>query len=200
MNINSEGEGAEDSAPPSKSRSIREKYFSEKRLLSGANIFQVLFFAWVSPLLTYGYRFDIEEKAIPHLREQDKPKVEFNKLSFSYASAKLCKMKGWRLVKSILKAYKKEIGLVLCFTLVSTTLLMYSPILTHNIIAFISQKDRSMQLGICYFLQIFFLKIMMTLSQTFLYYYFAILGFNLSNTLSLLIYDKALRHPLITGK
>lgn len=36
--------------------------------------------------------------------------------------------------------------------------------------------------------------------QTFLWYYFAVLGYNLANTLSLLIYNKALKHPLVSEK
>lgn len=46
----------------------------------------------------------------------------------------------------------------------------------------------------------FGLNLFMSILQTFMWYYFAILGYNLSNTMSLLIFDKALKHPLISEK
>lgn len=51
-----------------------------------------------------------------------------------------------------------------------------------------------------YFLALFFINLFIAIAQTFLYYYFAILGFSLSNTLSLMIFNKALKHPLVTEK
>ncbi len=49
-----------------------------------------------------------------------------------------------------------------------------------------------------YFIAIFSVTCFLVISQTSMWYYFAILGYNLSNTLSLIIYNKALKHPLIT--
>ena len=46
----------------------------------------------------------------------------------------------------------------------------------------------------------FGLNLFMSILQTFMWYFFAILGYNLSNTMSLLIFDKALKHPLISEK
>ena len=40
----------------------------------------------------------------------------------------------------------------------------------------------------------------MALDTSYLFFYFGVLGFNLSNTLSLLVFNKALKHPLITEK
>jgi hypothetical protein len=40
--------------------------------------------------------------------------------------------------------------------------------------------------------------LLMALDTSYLFFYFGVLGFNLSNTLSLLVYNKALKHPLIT--
>ena len=51
-----------------------------------------------------------------------------------------------------------------------------------------------------YFFVMFGLNLFMSILQTFMWYFFAILGYNLSNTMSLLIFDKALKHPLISEK
>lgn len=40
----------------------------------------------------------------------------------------------------------------------------------------------------------------MALDTAFLFFYFGVLGFNLSNTLSLMVFNKSLKHPLITEK
>lgn len=55
-------------------------------------------------------------------------------------------------------------------------------------------------MSILYFFAIFMVTLLMALNTSYLFYYFGVLGFNLSNTLSLLIYNKSLRHPLITQK
>lgn len=75
---------------------------------------------------------------------------------------------------------------------------MYQPILSHDVIDYISSDDRTLKTGLLYFFAIFFINLFLAVVQTFIWYYFGVLGFNLSNTLSLLIYEKALKHPLIT--
>lgn len=42
--------------------------------------------------------------------------------------------------------------------------------------------------------------LLMALDTSFLFFYFGVLGFNLSNTLSLMVFNKSLKHPLITEK
>lgn len=75
---------------------------------------------------------------------------------------------------------------------------MYQPILSHDVIDYIAEGDRTTGTGLAYFFAIFGISLFLAISQTFMFYYFGILGYNLSNTLSLLIYNKALKHPLIT--
>lgn len=55
-------------------------------------------------------------------------------------------------------------------------------------------------MSLLYFCSIFLLTLLMALDTSYLFFYFGVLGFNLSNTLSLLVYNKALKHPLITEK
>lgn len=77
---------------------------------------------------------------------------------------------------------------------------MYSPILSHDIIGYISKGQKSIGMSLLYFFAIFMITLLMALDTSYLFYYFGVLGFNLSNTLSLLVYNKALKHPLITQK
>lgn len=67
-----------------KHKSIKQEYFSTKHYLSGSNPFQTLFFTWISPLLRYGYRFDLDKTSLPYLRDGDKPKIDFTKLSHTF--------------------------------------------------------------------------------------------------------------------
>lgn len=142
----------------------------------------------------------LEEKSIPELRDKHKPKVEYVKLATAYSSEKDSPTQGVKLTKSLFKAFKREAGLVFFFALLYSAFQMYTPILTHDIISYISDKDRVFETSLYFFLTILSIKFIMCLSQSFLYYYFTVLGFNISNTLSLMIYKKALDHPLITEK
>jgi hypothetical protein len=78
---------------------------------------------------------------------------------------------------------------------------MYQPILSHDIIAYIGgEEERTIRTNTLYFLGMFALSIANTISQVYMWYCFGFMGFSLSNTLSLLIYSKAMKHPLITEK
>lgn len=77
---------------------------------------------------------------------------------------------------------------------------MYSPILSHDIINYITQGEKTPTTSLLYFLAIFTITMLMALLTSYLFFYFGVLGFNLSNTLSLMIFNKSLKHPLITEK
>jgi hypothetical protein len=80
------------------------------------------------------------------------------------------------------------------------SLQMYSPILSHDVIKYIAEGEKTAGTSILYFFSIFAVTLFMALDTSYLFFSFGVLGFNLSNTLSLLIYNKALKHPLLTEK
>jgi len=43
-----------------KNRHIKEEYFAKQHYLFSRNPIEVLLFSWISPLLRYGYRFDLD--------------------------------------------------------------------------------------------------------------------------------------------
>lgn len=90
--------------------------------------------------------------------------------------------------------------MILLFSIVKTGLQMYSPILSHDVIDYISQDNKTTATSLVYFGSIFMVTLLMALDTSYLFFYFGVLGFNLSNTLSLLVYNKALKYPLITEK
>lgn len=53
-----------------------------------------------------------------------------------------------------------------------------------------------MSKGVTLFIGVFFLAFGKLIAQSHVYFNFGILGFNLSNTLSLLLYEKSLKHPI----
>jgi hypothetical protein len=75
-------------------------------------------------------------------------------------------------------------------SLVITVFTMTAPILTHKIITYIKivPEDRSFDEGIWLVVGITLITLGKAILQSHLYYQFAVFGFNLSNTLSLLIY------------
>ena len=83
--------------------------------------------------------FNLEEKAFPQLRPQHKSSVDFTRLSSSFSTATKSKVEGWTLTKSIYRAFKKEINLILLFSIIKTGFQMYSPILSHDVIKYIAE-------------------------------------------------------------
>jgi ABC-type multidrug transport system fused ATPase/permease subunit len=108
------------------------------------------------------------------------------------------KILGMTLVDSILITFSKELFRIFMFGFVVTTLELFQPTLSYSVINYIKDDNKDIKSGLTYFIGIFITTLLISLSTTLLWYYFTILGFNLSNTFSLLIYNKALRHPLIT--
>jgi len=135
------------------------------------------------------------------LRDKDKPEIDFNNMASAFQNemkSSKSKREGMTLVKSILKTFKKPFLLITFFCVIITFLQMYQPILSHDVIEYISSDNKTIKTGLIYFFTIFSINLFLSIVQTFIWYYFGVLGFNLSNTLSLLIYEKALKHPLIT--
>ena len=55
-------------------------------MIGVGNIFQVILFTWISPLLKFGYRHNLDEKSLPYLKDCDKPSIDFHKLSDKFAT------------------------------------------------------------------------------------------------------------------
>lgn len=80
---------------------------------------------------------------------------------------------------------------------------MYAPIITDQIITYIEDapsNERSTSQGLSLFVGVLLLTLFKMIAQSHVYYNFGILGYNLSNTLSLLLYEKSLKHPVLCLK
>lgn len=80
---------------------------------------------------------------------------------------------------------------------------MYAPIITDQIITYIEEgpaNERSTSKGLSLFIGVLVLTLFKLIAQSHVYYNFGILGYNLSNTLSLLLYEKSLKHPVLCLK
>ena len=79
---------------------------------------------------------------------------------------------------------------------------MYAPVITDQIINYIEEdsSSRELQKGVTLFIGVILLTFFKILSQCHVLYKFGIIGFNLSNTLSLLLYEKSLKHPVLCLK
>lgn len=106
------------------------------------------------------------------------------------------------LAKCIGKAYLKDFILIFVQTLFFVGFSMYSPVITDQIIGFIEEGStkREVGKGVGLFIGVFMLAFFKLIAQSHVFYNFGILGYNLSNTLSLLLYQKSLRHPVLCLK
>ena len=83
-------------------------------------------------------------------------------------------------------------------TLIFVGIAMYQPILMNQIMDYVKQANKQISQGLVFFAAIFATNFLTSISASHLFYHFALIGFNLSNALSLLIYEKSLKHPLLT--
>ena len=88
-------------------------------------------------MVTYGSRFFMDEKAMPELKKEDLPDVDFKKLENKFlnnAKNNKSKRAGLTLTKSILTIFHKDLLACLITSALSSAAQLYSPILNHNII------------------------------------------------------------------
>ena len=77
---------------------------------------------------------------------------------------------------------------------------MYQPILMNQIMSYVKSENKDLNMGLLFFATVFATNFLTAISDSHMCYHFSLLGFNLSNALSLLIYEKSLKHPLLTEK
>jgi ABC-type multidrug transport system fused ATPase/permease subunit len=130
------------------------------------------------------------------------PEIEFNNLHNCIRDTRKSKKKGVTLLKAVMRCYWKEIAGLGVLSLLITSMTMTAPILTHKIIAYIKQdtSERNTNEGAWLIVGITLIALGKAIFQSHLYYRFAIFGFNLSNTLSLLIFQKSLKYPALCEK
>lgn len=127
------------------------------------------------------------------------PKIEFDSLSTAFKRATRSRREGVTLLKAIMISYRAPLAILGLLALFITIFTMTAPVLTHMIIGYIKKpvEEREAKEGALLVTGITLLALAKALLQSHLYYRFAVLGFNLSNTLSLLVFAKALRYPAL---
>jgi ABC-type protease/lipase transport system fused ATPase/permease subunit len=132
------------------------------------------------------------------------PENQSAKYQFQILSGKLCEhtagSPGMRLVKSMLSANYRTVKIVLLTTFVSKGIYMLLPNITKTVITYIESDGKSLYQGAGLVGLILFLKCIQNISDSHMYFNFNMLGFNLSNSVSLCIYDKALKYPTLCSK
>ena len=98
---------------------------------SGSSFTSTLLFSWISPLLAYGNRYQINEESFPILDDDQQPDISYNRLSKAFAAQPTGQARGWALVKSMLIAFKKEFIFVAWGSLLLAALSIIQPILMN---------------------------------------------------------------------
>ena len=90
--------------------------------------------------------------------------------------------------------------LVVLASLAVASCQMLQPILMKWIMDYISNGEKTNEQNGLYFCSVFLIRVVLAIILPHFYYKICTLGFNLTNTLSLMIYNKATKHPLLTEK
>lgn len=137
---------------------------------------------------------------MPFLESYHKPKIEFDQLMLNFGQNEKSSTEGLTLVKSVAKTFKKNILVLFLATFVLIIAMTYQPILMNQMMSYARNDSKTFSQSLIYFLGILISSFVVSVAFAHIFYNFAVFGFNLSNTLSLMLYDKALKHPLITEK
>jgi ATP-binding cassette subfamily C (CFTR/MRP) protein 1 len=100
----------------------------------------------------------------------------------------------------MLSTYSRFIKIILFTAIISKGILMVLPNITKMVIAYVQSNDKSFSQGIQLIGLVLSLKAIKNLAESHMWYNFNILGYNLSNTFKLCIYDKALKYPTLCSK
>lgn len=77
---------------------------------------------------------------------------------------------------------------------------MLLPNITKLVINYVEGENKEVQMGIILLGSILLLKFVQNLAETHLFFDFTVLGYNVSNGLSLCIFNKALKYPTLCSK
>ena len=98
------------------------------------------------------------------------------------------------LIRVIAESHRQPLIIIAVLALLSTLLAMSTPIITHNIVEFVKlpTEDKTFREGVWIMFWVVVITLGKSMIQTHLYYSFALLGYNVSTTLSLLLFKKSL--------
>ena len=98
------------------------------------------------------------------------------------------------LIRVIAESHRQSLLIIAGLALLSTLLAMSTPIVTHKIVEFVKlpTEEKTFREGAWIMFWVVTVTLGKSMIQTHLYYSFALLGYNVSTTLSLLLFKKSL--------
>jgi ABC-type bacteriocin/lantibiotic exporter with double-glycine peptidase domain len=172
-------------------------------VLKGNTFFSNLFFTWIQPVLTFGAKNILEQKDIPKLDEKMRSVVEVEVLE-KHLEKEFRKEKknseGMSLLKAMFAATKHLTIPIMITAFIAVGISMSIPYVTQIIIAYISSGKKELSKGIMYISGILVLKFVQNVAESRMYYNLSIIGYNLCNTISVCIFEKASRYPTLCSK
>lgn len=178
---------------------IRADYLAKDNRLQSKNCFQTFFFTWITSLLAYGNKVILDQAVIPHMAEGQTAKDEFVRFEELIRNDSRGS-EGFRLVRSMVKAFSGSIWLILLAGAVSTTISMLLPNVTKMVISYVEGDNKELKMGVLLLASILVLKFIQNLAESHLFYHFTVLGYNVTNGLSLCVFNKALKYPTLCSK
>ncbi|KAL4492939.1 hypothetical protein ABPG72_020718 [Tetrahymena utriculariae] len=162
-----------------------------------ANFISRIFFYWIHPLIKLGNQVFLEQHCLDELREEDKSSNQHSR--FHRAFKKYKNTSNFPLVRSIITAFRGTIFKGSVYSLIYSSLEMTTPILIKLVIDFVSDRQHDVDYGIGLVVVVVLSRIFICLFDCHSSFTFNLLGYNVTNSISIAIYKKSLNFSILSS-
>eukprot|EP00357_Protocruzia_adherens_P030800 CAMPEP_0114996004 /NCGR_PEP_ID=MMETSP0216-20121206/14061_1 /TAXON_ID=223996 /ORGANISM="Protocruzia adherens, Strain Boccale" /LENGTH=1423 /DNA_ID=CAMNT_0002360143 /DNA_START=156 /DNA_END=4427 /DNA_ORIENTATION=+ len=180
-----------ESQPFISAQAISSHYFQPPHPYTNANFIKRGFFVWVLPLLRYGARQTVEKDDIWDIRKCDSAEHQCDKLSVVWKDYKPRRDIKYPLINAIIKAYKSRIYLATFFNLITAVLAFSGPMAIKWLGNWMAGNE-AMWIGYAIVFGLFIAKLLQSVFSHQAAFLQTLLGINIANSVSTLIYQKSI--------
>ena len=150
-------------------------------------------------MLRCGSKRPITLEDMPTLPPKLQTDCEYHRFAECFERATRSKTSGLTLVKAIFMAFGRQFSMVLLFAFLYVAMTMANPYLTKVMMDYISHRsDYSSSYGWGLLAATVVLQILKALFDTHMTFQFTQLGMNVTNSITMLIYNKSLKFSSLT--
>ncbi|KAL4503360.1 hypothetical protein ABPG72_000966 [Tetrahymena utriculariae] len=162
-----------------------------------ANIFSKILFWWAIPLVKLGNRLHLEQEHLDQLSEDQKSSFYFNRFKKNFENYSEMKS-NQGLIRSLITTFRRRITISFLISFLDSCVLMSTPYLIKTVIEYSSEQNQDYRKGIILICAVILSRIILCLLDSHSNYQFNILGFDLTNTVSIALLEKSLRYSLLS--
>ncbi|KAL4454971.1 hypothetical protein ABPG74_006353 [Tetrahymena malaccensis] len=162
-----------------------------------ANIFSKIFFWWAVPLVKLGNRLHLEQEHLDQLSEDQKSSFYFNRFKRNFEHY-FERKSNQTLIRSLVSTFRRRLTISFLISFFDSCVLMSTPYLIKTVIEYSSEQNQDYRKGIILICAVILSRIILCLLDSHAYYQFSVLGFDLTNTVSVALLEKSLRYSLLS--